>query len=38
MGLEGVVAPYRSGPSRAWVKARTRQAMRCAGARRRSGA
>ena len=43
MGLEGIVskridAPYRSGPSRTWLKSKTRQARRCAGNVRKSGA
>ena len=43
MGLEGIVskradAPYRSGPSRAGSRRRTRRASRCAGSAKRSGA
>ena len=44
LGLEGIVskrtdAPYRSGPSRAWVKSKNpERARRCAGSARRSGA
>jgi bifunctional non-homologous end joining protein LigD len=42
LGLEGIVskrtdAPYRSGPSKTWVKAKNRRAMRCGGSARRNG-
>jgi bifunctional non-homologous end joining protein LigD len=44
MGLEGIVAkradaPYRSGPSRMWLKSKNpARARRCAGSARRNGA
>jgi bifunctional non-homologous end joining protein LigD len=42
MGLEGIVskrtdAPYRSGPSKVWLKSKNPEVRRCAGSVRRSG-